>query len=334
MTTYRETEPEDRSAKAMTHALVTEPAMTPEKPAMTPEKQRIADLLAGFSIETTPGAAAKTDSWRALLAPGTCVYVTFLAGSEFADTMKTVKRLRDEGMRPVPHIAARGVPSRAGLAEWLERMRGEAGIDEVLLIAGGQDKPLGDFDNTMQLLETGLFEGHGIRRIGVAGHPEGSPDFSDEAAMRALLDKNAYARRTGCEMYIATQFVFEAKPVIEWDRRIRAAGNTLPIHIGVPGLATIKTLLAHARICGIGPSIRVLTRQAGHLAKLLSLRTPDRLVADLAAWKAQEPECGVARVHLDPLGGMRKTAAWARAVRDGAFEMNASGGFDLDREIE
>ena len=301
---------------------------------MTPEKQPIVDLLAGFSIETTPGAAARTESYGALLAPGTTVNVTFLAGSDFADTIATVKRLGDEGLHPVPHITARGVPARADLAEWLDQLQGETGVDEALLIAGGQDKPLGEFDNTMQLLETGLFEGHGIRRIGVAGHPEGSPDFSGEAAMRALLDKNAWARQTGCEMYIATQFVFEAKPVIEWDRRIRAAGITLPIHIGMPGLATLKTLLAHARICGIGPSVRILTRQAANLTKLLSLRAPDRLVADLAAWKAQDPQCGVARVHFYPLGGMRKTAAWAYAVLDGAFEMNARGGFDLDREIE
>ena len=301
---------------------------------MTPEKQPIVDLLAGFSIETTPGAAARTESYGALLAPGTTVNVTFLAGSDFADTIATVKRLGDEGLHPVPHITARGVPARADLAEWLDQLQGETGVDEALLIAGGQDKPLGEFDNTMQLLETGLFEGHGIRRIGVAGHPEGSPDFSQEAAMRALLDKNAWARQTGCEMYIATQFVFEAKPVIEWDRRIRAAGITLPIHIGMPGLATLKTLLAHARICGIGPSVRILTRQAANLTKLLSLRAPDRLVADLAAWKAQDPQCGVARVHFYPLGGMRKTAAWAYAVLDGAFEMNARGGFDLDREIE
>ncbi len=301
---------------------------------MTPEKQPIVDLLAGFSIETTPGAAARTESYGALLAPGTTVNVTFLAGSDFADTIATVKRLGDEGLHPVPHITARGVPARADLAEWLDQLQGETGVDEALLIAGGQDKPLGEFDNTMQLLETGLFEGHGIRRIGVAGHPEGSPDFSQEAAMRALLDKNAWARQTGCEMYIATQFVFEAKPVIDWDRRIRAAGITLPIHIGMPGLATLKTLLAHARICGIGPSVRILTRQAANLTKLLSLRAPDRLVADLAAWKAQDPQCGVARVHFYPLGGMRKTAAWAYAVLDGAFEMNARGGFDLDREIE
>jgi methylenetetrahydrofolate reductase (NADPH) len=305
-----------------------------DMPILTPDQHRIVDFLEGFTIETTPGTAAKIDSYRALLAEGTTVNVTFLTGSDFADTIRVVKRLKDEGMRPVPHIAARSVPSRSDLDSWLGAMVETAGIDEVLLIGGASDRPLGPFERVMQLLETGLFERHGIRRIGIAGHPEGSPDFSDDDAMLALCDKNAYARETGCEMFIITQFVFEAQPVIDWDRRIRDAGNELPVHIGVPGLATIKTLLGHARACGIGPSMRVLTRQARNLSKLMSVRTPDRLVADLANCALRDPGCGIRKVHLYPLGGLRRTAAWTYAVLDGRFHMNAAGGFDLDVAID
>ncbi|UCH75798.1 MAG: methylenetetrahydrofolate reductase [Rhodospirillales bacterium] len=301
---------------------------------LTPAQQRIIDFLDGFSIETTPGTAAKTDSYRALLAVGTTVNVTFLTGSDFADTIKLVQRLKAEGMRPVPHIAARSVPSRAQLDSWLDALVDTAGIDEVLLIGGAAERPLGPFDRVVQMLETGLFEKHGIRRIGVAGHPEGSPDFSDAAAMLALADKNAYARDTGCEMHIITQFVFEAPPVIAWERRIREAGNRLPIHIGVPGLATIKTLLGHARACGIGPSMRVLTRQAKNLTKLMSVRAPDRLVSDLAACRAADPACGISKVHLYPLGGLRRTAAWVYAVLDGCFHVAEAGGFQLDVPID
>lgn len=301
---------------------------------LTSEQQRIVDFLDGFSIETTPGAAAKIESYRTLLAAGTTVNVTFLAGSDFADTVKVVRRLKNEGMRPVPHIAARSVPSRAHLESWLDALVDDGAVDEVLLVGGGVDRPQGPFDSAMQLLDTGLFEKHGIRRIGIAGHPEGSTDFSDTAAMQALKDKNAYARETGCEMFIITQFVFEAPPVIAWDRRIREAGIDLPVHIGIPGLATIKTLLGHARACGIGPSMRVLTRQARNLTRLMSLRAPDRLVTDLAAYQAEDPGCGIRRIHLYPLGGLRRTAAWVYAVLDGCFHMNATGGFDLDVAID
>lgn len=303
-------------------------------PVLTPEQRRIVDFLDGFTVETTPGAAAKIDSYRALLAEGTTVNVTFLAGSDFRDTVAVSKRLRAEGMRPVPHLAARSVPSRGDLERWLDALAEQADVDELLLIGGGVDEPLGPYDSVTRLLETGLFEGRGLRRIGIAGHPEGSPDFSDEAAMQALRDKSAWAKAAGCEMSITTQFVFAAAPVIDWERRIRAAGIDLPVQIGVPGLASIKMLLSHARACGIGPSMRVLTRQARNLTKLMSLRAPDRLVAELAEYSAQNPDCAIRRVHLYPLGGLRRSAAWAYAVLDGRFHMNGKGGFGLDVEID
>ena len=103
-----------------------------------------------------------------------------------------------------------------------------------------------------------------------------------------------------------------------------------PIHIGIPGLATIKTLLAHAKACGVGPSMRFVSRQAMNVAKLLTVAAPDRLVYDLAAYKARDPTCGIAGVHMYPLGGLKKSADWSYAVAEGLFDWNRSGnGFDV-----
>ena len=55
--------------------------------------------------------------------------------------------------------------------------------------------------DSMQLLETGLFDKYGIEKFGVAGHPEGSPDMPDEAVKHALAWKNAFAERTGAAVY-------------------------------------------------------------------------------------------------------------------------------------
>ncbi len=297
-------------------------------------KRQIIDFMTGFTAETTPGSAAKTPDYREHLRPGTVVYITFLAGSDFDDTIAVAKRLRGEGFLPVPHFAARSIPDAAFLDDKLARLAGEAGLEQVLVIAGAVDRPVGDFSDTMQLLETGLFDKHGIRRFGVAGHPEGSPDISDRAISEALAWKNEFAERSGAELYVLTQFCFEAGPVIAWDRRIRAQGNRLPIHIGVPGLATIKTLLAHARACGIGPSMKFLTHQARNLTKLMTVSTPDRLVTDLAAYKASDPGCGIVGAHLYPLGGLRRSAKWSYAVTEGAFTMNRDGtGFAVDIDL-
>ncbi len=301
---------------------------------MSDEKQNILKFLENTSVEVTPGGAAKIEDFRTMLRPGTTVFVTFLPGSDFRDTVACVKRLFAEGMKPVPHFAARSIPSKAFFEENLKILQGEAQVDEALLIGGGVDNPVGEFSSSMEVLRTDLFQQYGIKKLGVAGHPEGSPDIPPADVTSALLEKNAYAKEHGMEMYITTQFCFEAEPIIAWDKKIRAEGNELPIHIGIPGLATIKTLIAHATHCGIGPSMRVLTRQAANIAKLMTTRMPDKLTRDLANYQANDPECGINLCHLYPLGGMKKSAAWLYAVMDGDFELNNKGGFDLTRELD
>jgi methylenetetrahydrofolate reductase (NADPH) len=305
--------------------------VTTAAPAVARDERRaIADFMKGFSLETTPGSAAKIVDFREHVRPGDTVYITFLPGSDFNETLAVAKRLRDEGFNPVPHFAARSIGGRDVLEASLRRMAEEAGVDQVLLIGGAVPEPVGEFRDTMQVLETGLLDKHGIRKIGVAGHPEGSPDIPEEAVKHALRWKNAFAERTGAEMYIVTQFCFEAEPIIKWDRAIQAEGNKLPIHIGVPGLATVKTLLAHAKACGIGPSMRFLSRQAMNVARLLAVSAPDRLVTELAAYRASDPACGISGVHMYPLGGLKRSAEWSYAVADGRFEFLPNGqGFSV-----
>ena len=290
---------------------------------------QIKTLMTGFSIETTPGAAAKIADYRKHLEAGTQVYITFLPGSDIRDTLAVAARLKTEGFKPVPHLAARSIASRADLDSILGRLHDDLGIDQVLCIAGGVDRPAGEFSDTMQLLDTGLFDQHGINRIGVAGHPEGSPDISDEAIQDALDWKNAFNDRTDAALYITTQFCFEAAPIIAWDQALTAAGNRLPIRVGVPGPASLKALINHARACGVGPSMRFLTRQARNVAKLLTVSAADRLVADLARYVASDPQSAIAGVHMYPLGGLSKSAHWAYAASRGEIQMHEDGrGFD------
>jgi methylenetetrahydrofolate reductase (NADPH) len=222
--------------------------------------RQIVELMRGFSIETTPGSALKIPDYRAYLRPGTTVAVTFLPGSDFADTVRTARRLRDEGFEPAPHFAARSIPSLRDFELYLKRLRDEVGVRQVVALGGAMDHPVGPFDSSMQLLETGLFDKYGIETIGLAGHPEGSPDISEKALAEALAWKNAFAERSDAACYLATQFCFEAGPIIAWDRAIRAAGNRLPIHIGMPGLASRPV---HARAHPPGPEHRQADDRAG-----------------------------------------------------------------------
>ena len=105
----------------------------PVTPSQDP-KQQIVDFVQDFTIETTPGSAAKIADFREHLRPGTKVAVTFLPGSDFADTIAVSRRLRDEGFEPMPHLAARSIPSKAQLDDWLQALTGEVGVAEVVAL--------------------------------------------------------------------------------------------------------------------------------------------------------------------------------------------------------
>jgi len=296
---------------------------------MSANIDQIKTAAAGWSIEVTPNGAQKIDSFAACLAPGSAVNVTFLPGSDPMDTVAVAQRLYQDGMRPVPHIAARSIRDGDQLDGLLALLVRDAAVDEVLVIGGGVDRPVGAFDCSMQILESGLLQKHGVRRVGVAGHPEGSPDITDEDIAAALDAKNAIARRDGLDIYIETQFCFEADLVLAWEKRIRAMGNRLPIHVGVPGPATIKTLFRFAQISGIGPSMRFISKQARNVTKLMTVQSPHLLLAGLARGMAADPDCLIAHFHFYPFGGFAKTAAYADAVAHGQIRLLPKGGFDV-----
>jgi len=282
-----------------------------------------------WSIEVTPAGAGKVASFIDVLQPGTCVNVTFLPGSDPADTLAVACRLHDEGMVPIPHIAARSIENAKQLENIAQDLATKAHISEVLVIGGGVDKPVGDFDSSIQILNTGILQANGIRKIGVAGHPEGSPDISQDAARLALDEKNELAIKDNLDMYIETQFCFDAEIVLAWERRIRKDGNQLPIRIGIPGPATIKTLFRFAQISGIGPSMQFIAKQARNVTKLLTVQSPHLLLAGLAEGMAEDTDCLIKHFHYYPFGGFAKTASYAKAISDGKVSLIAKGGFNV-----
>lgn len=289
----------------------------------------IAKAGQNWSIEVTPPGAAKIESFSDILAENTTVNVTFLPGTDPVDTVNVAKRLRDDGMNPVPHIAARSIQSKAQLAELVADMTSRAKVDEVLVIGGGVTHPVGDFASSMEILETGVLQSAGISKIGVSGHPEGSPDITDPQLAEALAWKNEFAKREGLDLYIETQFCFDAAAVVAWENAIREAGNQLPIRIGIPGPATIKTLFRFAQISGIGPSMRFIAKQARNVTKLLTVQSPHLLIAGLAEAMASDENSKLNHFHYYPFGGVAKTAVWATEVAAGNISLLPKGGFSV-----
>ena len=112
-------------------------------------------------------------------------------------------------------------------------------------------------------------------------------------------------------MALATQFAFDADPIIKWVDDLSAAGITLPVHIGIAGPAKLQTLIKYAIACGVGPSLKVLQKRAMDVSKLLLPYEPTDVLTKLAAHKAANPDFNIEQVHFFPLGGIKTNANWA-----------------------
>jgi methylenetetrahydrofolate reductase (NADPH) len=284
---------------------------------------RVAALMRGFSIEVTPRELDSLGSIGDLLPDRTPVFITWLPNAGFEGTIAAARRIAEAGLVPVPHLAARAVESEQQIEDVVGAVVEQAGVRRVLAIAGSVDEVAGPFPATIDLLRTGVMQRHGITWVGVAGHPEGSPDVGDAELVQAIADKNQFALDSGLDVHLVTQFAFAAEPIIIWERSIRAAGNRLPVHVGLPGAASAATLLKFGLRCGIGPSLAVIRKQAGNVLKLASTRPqyPEATVTGVAAAAAQDGENRFAPFHFFPFGAFARTAAWARAIADGRFAM-------------
>ena len=276
------------------------------------------DFVAGYSIEVVPNSAAKIESFKEILPTNTRVYIAHLETENISTMIATAKRINDEGFIVMPHIPARIIKNRAMLSDWISMYQNEAGVKEALLLAGGSTKPVGDYDSSIQLIESGLFDKAGFKRLHIAGHPEGSKDIDPDGSMKnvskALSWKQEYSNRTDASMAIATQFCFDASVVKRWADQIKEDGIDLPIHIGIAGPAKLQTLLKFSVECGIGASMKILTKRAKDLTKLLLPYKPTQMLKELSEYKSKDPTLNIEQVHFFPIGGIKQTTDWLQEV--------------------
>ena len=236
----------------------------------------IKNLLYNYSIETTPNVYVKYGSFSELVSLKNSIYVTYLPDDDAKRIIETSKKLTEEGYDVIPHLPARTIKNYSDLEAYIGSLSEKAGCKKILVIGGG-GKQKGNISSSMDVLKTELLSKFNFNEVGLAGHPEGNPDISDEDIDKAIIEKNAFARNTNLKLYLATQFFFEAYSLQNWEKKLNLLNNNLDIHAGIPGPATLKTLVGYATSCGIGNSIRFLSKQAMNITKLASTRTPDKL---------------------------------------------------------
>jgi methylenetetrahydrofolate reductase (NADH) len=280
-------------------------------PQQEDERARLLNLLKVSSIEVTARSDDQMPVLKEVYRRGIDVHVTALPTDKLEQTLSTARHLAEAGFVPVPHLTARRFDSRKDLEEFIAGAA-DAGVRRMLVIAGDTNSQ-GPFADSVSVLKTGLLQKHGIRSISVAGHPESHPKVDKAAMEDALRAKYDYARDNGLEIDIITQFVFEAQPVLEFLKRLRALRIDAPVHVGIAGPANLTTLITYGMRCGVGNSIRALKNQSNLLGKLVQTATPDDLLKDVVRTTGSLGE-RIAGFHFYIFGGLRKTGTWLNGV--------------------
>jgi methylenetetrahydrofolate reductase (NADPH) len=275
-------------------------------------KSRIAELVAAGSLEISPRELHKLGEVAALLPKDTCVYVPSLPGLPLARTLEMVSALRAAGLDPVPHVSARRVLDRGELEAFLKEAASRYGVHRVLVIGGDEPKAKGPFDDSLEVLRSGLLAEAGIREIGVSGYPEGHPRIAASLLASSFEEKVRLAAEQGLGLYVVTQFSFAPKRVVEFCAQLARSAPAVGVYVGIAGPSDPAALLRYAQRCGVSTSLRALKNLGTGIARLVVHTDPHEQVAALGGYLERRGAGNVVGVHLYSFGGAVRTASWMR----------------------
>ncbi|MDB6091327.1 MAG: methylenetetrahydrofolate reductase [Gammaproteobacteria bacterium] len=289
-------------------------------------KRAVVEFAHGASTEISTHDEEMLLTLANKLPAGTPVYVAHTPKATLAEVVQLAIKVQAIGLRASPHIVARRLASEHALKSALSELT-DAGVEQVLLVAGDLEKPLGKFTSTLDIIESGALQNAGLKRVGVAGHPEGHKAVGPGTLLAALRHKQEFASRTGIKVHIVTQFGFNPDTIVAWGQQLTREGIALPVHVGIAGPTPLPKLIKFAMACGVGASLNSLMGNLKTMANLARLATtPDEMLAGLVRGQAAHSGSRLVQPHFYSFGGVAATARWMRAVVDGNFEVNPDGG--------
>lgn len=279
-----------------------------------------AELVACGSLEMNADRAGDARAIAAELPVGTRVYVNHLPRHSLEQSAAALIALREAGLEPVPHLAARRIGSREALRAYLARAVGEAGVAKALVIGGDVSEPAGPWADAAALLRDGVLAECGIREVGLPGYPEGHPSIPRPVLARLLTERLELLRAQGLGAHILTQFSFSPARVIEYAAELARTAPGVPVYVGLAGPTDPVRLLRFAQRCGVSASLRALRAQGMGAIRLVTHTDPMEQLVAVARYCAGTAECNVVGVHLFSFGGAAQAAAWMNRVITAARE--------------
>jgi methylenetetrahydrofolate reductase (NADPH) len=271
------------------------------------------DLVRDVHFEIVP--MKSIDEAIAALPPGALVSVTCSPAKGIGATQQYTEQLLELGHRPTPHISARLVESEVHakqIATWLREQR----VQEVFVIAGDATEPSGPYQGALPFMRDLLEADPGVERIGFTGYPDGHAFIDSSELTEQLHAKHALLAEAGVGGWISTQMCFDEQRIHDWLQRERAAGITLPVRLGIPGVVDRTRLMKMGTRLGVGTSLRYLSKNRSTVMKLMAPGgyDPTDLVV---AFADDAPELGIEALHSFTFNAVADTRKWQEAILAG-----------------
>ena len=266
-------------------------------------------VLDDFSMEMTGKDVTKVENAASVIPPATRINVTFLENEDLQMRVDAAEAVRRLGFTPVPHISARRITSQEHLEEFLAALRVIDATENVFAVGGDPAVPLGPYEDSLALIESGVFQQYGVKHISIGGYPDGHPGIATDVLWSHLEKKVAALSRLEIPGSVITQVEFDAHRVLAWVAEVRDHGIELPIRVGVPGPASVKLLLGFASRLGISTSATIAKKYGLSVSNLLGKAGPEHFLRDLAA-NLDPAKHGVVKLHFYTFGGFKTTAEW------------------------
>ena len=290
-------------------------------------KDNIVSLIQGFTIELNPKVRFKLNSIP--LDPKNHIYITYLPDASENDILETVEFVSKQNLIPIVHLPARSMRDLDHVKDFLKEVRKRTDSSKILVIGGGGDQK-GNVTSSLDILDSGLLAEFGFHHIGIAGHPEGSPDISQDTINEYLNKKFELAKTNNLDLELVTQFFFNAQPFIDWCEKLKAENINLPVRVGFPGPASFKTLLNFGLMSGVGNSLNFLKKNSAKVSDLLTKTSNDEMLLELSNYRSNLSP--LKSFHCFPFGGFEKTCIWLNEVQSGSFTLE-NGKLSLHKKI-
>ena len=290
-------------------------------------KDNIISLIQGFTIELNPKVRFKLNSIP--LDSKNHIYITYLPDASENDILETVEFVSNQKLIPIVHLPARTMKDLDHVKDFLKEVRKRTDSSKILVIGGGGDQK-GSITSSLDILESSLLAEFGFHHIGIAGHPEGSPDISQDTINEFLNKKFELSKTSNLDLELVTQFFFNAQPFIEWCEKLKKEKINLPVRVGFPGPASFKTLLNFGLMSGVGNSLNFLKKNSTKVSDLLTKTSNDEMLIELSNYANNLNP--LKSFHCFPFGGFEKTCLWLNEVQSGSFTLE-NGKLKLHKKI-